>query len=57
MYDTKVLSLYCGKLIKSDLGNLFQKCSTDKKFNNNLCFELDSQDRIDNYDMFKIYEE
>jgi hypothetical protein len=40
-WDTKVLSLYAGKLGKTDLGYLFGKCSKDKKYSNNLSFQPD----------------
>lgn len=43
--------------MKSDLGNLFLKCSSDKKFSNNLSFEVDSRDLKKDDDIFSIYED
>lgn len=40
-FDTKVLSLYVGKLGKSDLQTLYNKATQDKKLNNSLNFAPD----------------
>lgn len=39
VYDTKVLSLYSGRLGKSDLQSLYGKCTSNKQYSNNLFFE------------------
>jgi poly(A)-specific ribonuclease len=44
VYDTKVISLYSGKMGKSDLQYLYKKVTKDKKFNNNLAYEPDEDD-------------
>ena len=54
LYDTKTLSLHAGSLAKSDLQYLYKKCSQDKKYNNNLCFEADCKN---NHPIFSVYEQ
>lgn len=53
-YDTKCFSLHAGKMGKSDLQHLYNKCTTDKKYNNNLCFEADLKST---QPVFSVYEQ
>jgi hypothetical protein len=53
-YDTKVFSLYAGKIGKSDLQYLYKKVTTDKKYKNNLAYQPDEEDK--KHPKFSIYE-
>jgi poly(A)-specific ribonuclease len=56
-YDTKVFSLYAGKMGKSDLQYLYKKVTTDKRYKNNLTFEPDEEeDNKSKNKLFSTYE-
>ena len=52
-YDTKVLSIYSGRMGKSDLQHLYSKCTQDKKYNNHLSFEADCKKTQPSFSVFE----
>ena len=53
-FDTKVLSIYSGRMGKSDLQHLYSKCTQDKKYNNHISFEADCKKT---HPSFSVYEQ
>ena len=49
-----MLSIYSGKLGKSDLQFCYYKATQDKKYNNSLCFEADCKQT---HPLFSTYEQ